>query len=71
MELIIDFDKINDPEKREWLLHTLKLMGIGFHSADAPQTVDKYNRDLEMGDDEVERGDFITAEALKAEALKR
>ena len=34
MELIIDFDNIKDPGKKEWLLHTLKLMGIGYHSVD-------------------------------------
>jgi len=33
MELIIDFDSIKDPSKKEWLrLHTLKLMGISFQA---------------------------------------
>lgn len=30
MELIIDFDKIKDPSKKEWLINSLKLMHIGF-----------------------------------------
>jgi len=37
MELIIDFDNIKDQDKKEWLLHTLKLMGIGFKAAEKPQ----------------------------------
>ncbi|MDB5155282.1 MAG: hypothetical protein JWR54_4033 [Mucilaginibacter sp.] len=32
MELIIDFDKIKDPSKREWLINSLKLMQIGLLS---------------------------------------
>jgi hypothetical protein len=70
MELIIDFDKIKDPVKKEWLLHTLKLIGIGFQATERPQTVTQYNNDLAGGDAEIESGDFITAEDLKIEARK-
>lgn len=70
MELIIDFDKIKDPAKKEWLLHTLKLMGIGFHASERPQTLAEYNEDLELGDAEIERGEYITSEDLKAEMRK-
>jgi hypothetical protein len=70
MELIIDFDKITDPGKKEWLLHTLKLMGIGFQATEKPQTLKQYNNDLESGDAEIESGNFITAEDLKIEARK-
>jgi hypothetical protein len=70
MELIIDFDNINDRSKKEWLLHTLKLMGIGFHAIEKTQTAEQYNDDLEAGNAEIERGDFITAEKLKNEARK-
>lgn len=68
MELIIDFDKIKDSSKKEWLLQTLKLMGIGFRAMEKPQTLAEYNKDLEDGDNEIERGDFITAADLKKEA---
>jgi hypothetical protein len=70
MELIIDFDKIKDPGKKEWLLKSLKLMGIDFQATEKPQTLAQYNKDLEGGDAEIERGDFITAEDLKIEARK-
>ena len=70
MELIIDFDNIKDSSKKEWLLRTLKLMGIDFQTAEKPQTVDEYNQDLEAGNAEVEKGDFITASDLKKEADK-
>ena len=70
MELIIDFDKIKDPGKKEWLLHTLKLMGIGFQATEKPQTPSQYNEDLEAGDAEIEQGNFITAQDLKIEARK-
>ena len=70
MELVIDFDKIKDPSKREWLISSLKLMNIGFHTIEKPQTITQYNPDLEKGDAEVERGEFTTANDLKAEASK-
>lgn len=70
MELIIDFDKINDASKKEWLLNTLRLMGIGYRSTERSQTLEEYNLDLMKGDEEIERGDFITAEELKKEAAK-
>jgi len=70
MELIIDFDNIKDPGKKEWLLHTLKLMGIGFQATEKPQTLAQYNDDLAAGDAEIERGDLINAEDLKIEVHK-
>jgi len=53
MNLIIDFDNISDPDKKEWLLHTLKLVGIGFQATEIPQTIQQYNDDLEAGNDEI------------------
>ncbi|WP_276502399.1 hypothetical protein [Terrimonas pollutisoli] len=70
MQLIIDFDSIKDSSKREWLLSTLKLMGINFYSSEKPQSVEEYNKDLEEGNAEIEKGDFITASDLKKEAGK-
>jgi len=65
MELIIDFDTIKDSSKKDWLLNTLKLMGINFHTTEKPQTLEEYNRDLEEGDAEIEKGNYITNEQLK------
>lgn len=70
MELIIDFDKIKDKSKKEWLLNTLKLMKIDFQATEKPQTIDEYNNDLEVGDAEISNGNFITAEDLKIQARK-
>lgn len=70
MELIIDFDNIKDNLKKEWLLRTLKLMGIAFQTSEKPQTLDEYNQDLGAGNAEIENGDFITAADLKKEASK-
>ncbi len=67
MDLIIDFDGINDSSKQDWLLRTLKLMGIGFQTAEKAQTLEEYNKDLEEGDAEIEKGNVITNEQLKKE----
>jgi hypothetical protein len=70
MEQIIDFDNIEDPGKKEWLLSTLKLMVIGYQAIEKPQTREEYNEDILAGDAEIERGDFKTAADLKIEARK-
>lgn len=70
MELIIDFDQIKDPSKREWLINSLKLMKIGFHTSEKPQTISAYNADLAQGGLEIEIGEFTTVTDLGAEAEK-
>ena len=70
MEVIIDFDSIGDSSKKEWLLRTLQLMGIAFHTSEKPQTLEEYNHDLDAGNADIEKGDFITASNLKKEAGK-
>lgn len=70
MNLVIDFDKIKDPSKKEWLINSLKLMHIGFQTTEKPQTLAQYNKDLEKGDAEIERGEYTIAADLKAEASK-
>jgi len=70
MEIIIDFDNISNASKKEWLISTLNLMGIGYHTSEQPQTLEQYNQDLEQGNKEIENGDFITAEELKKEISK-
>ena len=68
MDLIIDLDGINDSSKQDWLLRTLNLMGIGYHTAEKPQTLDEYNNDLEAGNAEIEKGNFMTNAQLKKES---
>ena len=70
MELIIDFDKIKNPSKREWLINSLKLMQIGFQTTEKPQTIAQYNKDLEKGNAEIKTGRFSSAADLKTEANK-
>jgi len=70
MELVIDFDNIKEPGKKEWLLSTLKLMGIGFHATEPRQTIAEYNDELESANSRIEAGNFITAEDLKIESRK-
>ncbi|MBV8389296.1 MAG: hypothetical protein JO080_05805 [Mucilaginibacter sp.] len=70
MKLIIDFDKIKDLLKREWLITSLKLMHIGFQTTEKPQTVAQYNKDIEKGNIEIESGEFTSATDLKSEANK-
>ncbi|HVY73776.1 MAG TPA: hypothetical protein VG890_03040 [Puia sp.] len=67
MDLIIDLDGINDSSKQDWLLRTLKLMGIGYHTAEKPQTLEEYNKDLEAGNAEIEKGNYMTNDQLKKE----
>jgi hypothetical protein len=67
MDLVIDFDVIRDSSKQDWLLRTLKLMGIGYHTTEKPQTLDEYNNDLEAGNADIEKGNFMTNEQLKKE----
>ena len=45
-------------------------MGIGFHTTEHSQSIEEYNKDLEIGNSEIEAGDFITATNLKQETGK-
>lgn len=67
MDLIIDFDGINDSSKQDWLIRTLKLLGIGFRITEKLQTLEEYNKDLEEGDMEIEKGNFMINAQLKKE----
>jgi len=64
MDILIDFDSINDSSKKEWLLRTLKQMGIRFQEIDTPQTLEEYNQELEEGEAEILKGNFVTHEEL-------
>jgi len=68
MQLIIDIDSIKDTSTKDWLLQTLKLLNIKYDTAERRQSVEEYNRDIEEAEEDIERGDFVTAENLKKEA---
>jgi len=68
MQLIIDFEAINDASKKEWLINTLRLMNISFDTAEKRQTIEEYNLEINEAEAEIERGEYLTAEDLKKEA---
>jgi hypothetical protein len=70
MELIIDFDNIDDNSKKTYLLSTLKLLGIKFKTSEGAQTLDEYDQDLERGNAEIEKGNYTTMEELLKEMEK-
>ncbi|WP_300600230.1 hypothetical protein [Niabella sp.] len=67
MELIIDFDRINDSAKKKFLLETLKFLGVPFKTAGNSQTLEEYNQELEKGDAEIESGKYTTMKDLLKE----
>jgi hypothetical protein len=75
MELIIDFDAINDSSKRDWLIRTLKLMGIDYKTKGntqigSPQSLEEYNQDIKAGNEEIDAGQFKSATDLKKDMDK-
>ena len=75
MELIIDFDAINDNSKRDWLIKTLKLMGIDYRTKGntqigQPQSLEEYNQDIKAGNAEIDAGQFKSVSDLKKEIGK-
>ena len=67
MELIIEFDKIEDTSKKKFLLETLKFLGIQFKTSEKRQTLKEYNKELEEGDAEIENGNYTTMDDLLKE----
>ena len=69
MQLIIDTDSIKDLSTKDWLLQTLRLMNITYDTIEKRQSIEEYNRDILEAEEDFEKGDFITAEDLKKEAI--
>jgi hypothetical protein len=69
MPLIIDIDSIGDANKKEWLMNTLRLMNIHFNTSEKRQTLEEYNLEISEAEAEIERGEYISAEDLKKEAV--
>jgi hypothetical protein len=70
MELIIEFDDIEDTSKKKYLLETLKFLGIQFKTIEKRQTLEQYNKELEESDAEIDNGNYITMEDLLKETEK-
>ncbi len=43
-------------------------MNIKYDTTERRQSLEEYNRDIEEAEEDIERGDFVTAENLKKEA---
>lgn len=67
MNLIIEFDNIEDASKKKFLLETLKFLGVQFKTSEKRQTLEQYNKELEENDAEIENGKYITMEDLLKE----
>lgn len=67
MELIIDYDNINDLAKQRFLLNTLKFLGIKFRTSGKNQTLEEYNYELEQADKDIEAGNYTTMDDLLKE----
>jgi hypothetical protein len=67
MELIIEFDKIEDTSKKKFLPETLKFPGIQFKTSEKRQTLKEYNKELEESDAEIENGNYTTMDDLLKE----
>lgn len=71
MQIIaIDLQNISAGTK-EWLLNTLNFVGVPYVVQEVePQTLEEFNKDLEEGEAEFERGEFISHEELIKKAQK-
>ena len=67
MELIIQLDNIQDTSKKKFLLETLKFPDVQFKTSEKRQTLEEYNKELEDGDAEIDKGSYITMEDLLKE----
>ena len=66
---------INNKKTEKAVKAVLDALGLNYNIdkselVDKPQTLEEYNADLEDGNSEIERGDFISATKLKIEASK-
>ena len=60
---------IDNKKSEKAVKAVLDALGLNYN-IDKPQTLEQYNADLEEGDAEIEKGNFISADQLKAEASK-
>ena len=60
---------IDNKKSEKAVKAVLDALGLNYN-IDKPQTLEQYNTDLEEGNAEIEKGNFISAAQLKAEAAK-
>ncbi len=66
--LIFDLETENNQAKKNEVLKLLENMGVEYQTSER-QSIEEYNREIDDAEAEIGRGEFITAEDLKKEAL--
>ena len=64
MELVVEFDKIEDATSQKFPLTTLQFLGIQFRTSEKRETPEQYNKELEERDTEINNGKYITMHDL-------
>ncbi len=65
-QLIIDLSTEKNQSKKVQILKMLENMGIEYQTSER-QSLEEYNDEISEAEDEIARGEFITAEDLKKE----
>lgn len=67
-QLIIDLSTEKNQSKKNQILEVLEDMGIEYQTSER-QSLEEYNNEISEAEDEIAKGEFITAENLKKEVL--
>ena len=66
-QLIINLSTENNQSKKAEVLKMLENMGIEYHTSER-QSLEEYNDEISEAEEQIARGEFITAENLKKES---
>ena len=66
-QLIIDLSTERNQSKKNQILEVLEDMGIEYRTSER-QSLEEYNNEIAEAEEEIEKGDFISAEDLKKES---
>jgi len=66
-QLIINLSTEKNQSKKDQILEMLENMGIEYQTSER-QSLEEYNDEISKAEEEIAKGEFITAENLKKEA---
>lgn len=66
-QLIINLDTENNQSKKDKVLSMLEDMGVEYQTSER-QSLEEYNDEINEAENEIARGEFISAENLKKES---
>lgn len=66
-QLIIDLSTEKNQSKKTQILEVLEDMGIEYRTSER-QSLEEYNNEIAEAEEEIEKGNFISAEDLKKES---